>query len=758
MIKRVKIQIQGAVQGVGFRPFVYRLATGLGLKGWVINSSEGVFIESEGFEEQLNIFLDKLKIDKPKNSVIQSFEYKFLEPCNFENFEIRISNNNGAQTALVLPDIATCDDCAKEIFDPTNRRYLYPFTNCTNCGPRFTIIKALPYDRANTTMAEFIMCDDCMAEYTDPLNRRFHAEPIACPKCGPQVTLWNALGETIAEKNDAVLKCAELIKQGYIIALKGIGGFQLLADAGNSEAIKKLRIRKHRSEKPFALMFPDLDSIKEICEVSSKEEILLKSVEAPIVLLKRKKSGNKIRISNETAVNNPYLGVMLPYSPLHHILMSYLKTPVVATSGNISEEPICTSENIALDKLKGIADYFLVHNRKILRHVDDSIVRIAAGNDFIIRRARGYAPFPVEMEGQNKPVLAVGAHLKNTIAISKGKNVFISQHIGDLENTEAINAFENVIEDFKSFYRVQPQKVIADMHPDYISTKYADKNFAETVHHVQHHYAHVLSCMAENNIEGEVLGISWDGTGYGKDGTIWGSEFLVSQGAEFKRVGHIKPFKIPGGEKAIEHVWRLGLSLLYELYGETVLKMKDLSIINEHCETDLKLILQMIDKNINSPLTTSMGRLFDGVAAIMGIKRSANYEAQAAMELEFAADDYQTNDYFDYDVQCLDGINIIDWKKTIEKVLEGLKNGVDKKIISAKFHNTLAECVVNIAELVNIERVVLTGGCFLNKYLLERTIKRLEEEKFKVYWHKKVPSGDGGISLGQIKYSTYLKN
>ena len=679
MIKRVKIQIQGAVQGVGFRPFVYRLATDLGLKGWVINSSEGVFIDSEGYEEKLNIFLEKLKIDKPRNSVIQSFEYNFLVPCHFENFEIRTSNNNGAKTAVVLPDIATCDDCLEEIFDPQDRRYLYPFTNCTNCGPRFSIIKSLPYDRVNTSMSEFIMCDDCMAEYTNPMNRRFHAEPIACPKCGPQVSLWNTNCDVIAEKNEALLKCAELIKQSYIIALKGIGGFQLLADAGNDEAIKKLRVRKHRSEKPFALMFPDIESIKEVCEVSPKEEDLLKSVEAPIVLLKKKKSDNKINISKEVADKNPSLGVMLPYSPLHHILLSYLKIPVIATSGNISEEPICIDENIAFEKLKGIADYFLVHNRKILRHVDDSITRIAAGSDCIIRRARGYAPFPIQIENQNIPLLAVGAHLKNTVAISKGKNVFISQHIGDLENTEAINAFENVIEDFKSFYQVQPQKIIADMHPDYISTKYAKNNFTENVHFVQHHYAHVLSCMAENNIEGEVLGVSWDGTGYGTDGTIWGSEFLVSKGTEFNRVGHIKPFKIPGGEKAIEQVWRLGLSLLYELYGEKALKMKDLPIISEHNEKDLRLILQMINKNINSPLTTSMGRLFDGVAAIMGIKSKANYEAQAAMELEFAADDYNTNDYFDYDVQCIDGINVIDWKKTIEQILEALKNGVDKK-------------------------------------------------------------------------------
>jgi len=751
--KRVKITIKGAVQGVGFRPFVFRLATELNLKGWINNSTQGVFIDAEGDENNVISFIERLRSDKPAISRIQSFEHTFTDVNGFEEFEIVESKSSGTKTALVLPDIATCPDCLEEIFNPANRRHLYPFTNCTNCGPRFSIIKALPYDRKNTTMADFEMCDDCKAEYTNPVDRRFHAEPTACPKCGPQVSLWDEAGAAITERNDAILKTAELIKQGKIVALKGIGGFQLLVDANNDNAVRELRTRKHRSEKPFALMFPDLESVKKVCEVSEKEEALLNSIEAPIVLLKRKTLSDK-SISDGIASGNPYLGVMLPYSPLHHILMSYLKIPIVATSGNISDEPICIDEQTALKKLNGIADYYLVHNRKILRHVDDSIVRIAAGSEYIIRRARGYAPMPIQIAGANDSVLAAGAHLKNTIAINKGNNVFISQHIGDLENEEAVNAFERVIDDLESFYEIEPKTVVCDLHPDYISTKYA-KGLGNKVYQVQHHYAHVLSCMAENEIDGSVLGVSWDGTGYGTDGTIWGSEFLISKGAEFKRFAHLKPFVLPGGEKAIEQVWRLGFALLYRVYGNKAIEMNDIPLINKHKPVDLNLIKQLIDKGINSPVTTSMGRLFDAVAAIIGIKMDANFEAQAAMELEFAANDISANELYEYDIVKEDESYIIDWKKIVEGVILDLRSGISIGIISAKFHNTLAEIIIDIAKLAGEEKVVLTGGCFLNKYLLERSIYRLKEEKFKVFWHTKVPAGDGGISLGQIKYSTY---
>ncbi|HJY62864.1 MAG TPA: carbamoyltransferase HypF, partial [Ignavibacteria bacterium] len=630
MKTRAKITIHGVVQGVGFRPFVYRLANDLGIKGWIINSVQGVFIDAEGSNGSLEKFICRLKTDKPKNSFIQSFEHTFLDPSGgFDKFEIRKSKTSGTKTALVLPDIATCDDCISEIFDPSNRRYLYPFTNCTNCGPRFTIINSLPYDRKNTAMAEFEMCPECYAEYINPSDRRFHAEPIACPECGPQVELLDETGYPVSSKHLAIINAAELIKKGKIIALKGIGGYQLIADARNSKVIIALRTRKRRNEKPFALMFPDINSVKAECEVNTAEENLLCSAENPIVLLRRKRD-YKSAVAEEAAINNPYLGIMLPYSPLHHILMHELNIPVIATSGNLSEEPICIDEKTAFEKLSGIADFFLIHNRKILRHVDDSIARVIAGREMLIRRARGYAPLPVQIDGLNKPVLAAGAHLKNTIAINNGSNVFISQHIGDLENIEAINAYGNVISDMEKFYEIKPEIVVADLHPDYISTKYSFK-VNNKPEQVQHHYAHVLSCMAENNLDGEVLGVSWDGTGYGTDGTIWGSEFLVSKGRDFVRAAHLKPFRLPGGEIAIHEIWRIGFALLYEVYGEDSFKYLT---IGKH---KLNIIRQMIDKNINSPVTTSMGRLFDGIASILNIRQYINFEAQGAMELEFEA-------------------------------------------------------------------------------------------------------------------------
>jgi hydrogenase maturation protein HypF len=745
----------GAVQGVGFRPFVYRLANELNLKGWVVNSAQGVFIDAEGDENSLNGFIGRIETDKPKNSFFQSSEHSFLDPFGYTEFEIRESKESGAKTAIVLPDIATCEDCLNEIFDPLNRRYLYPFTNCTNCGPRFSIIKSLPYDRKNTTMAEFEMCGKCRAEYSNPLDRRFHAEPTACPDCGPQVSLLNNKGETLFMKHEAILKTSELLKQGKIIALKGVGGFQLLADAGNEEAVKLLRKRKRRSEKPFALMFVDINSVKNECEVSAPEERLLKSTEAPIVLLKRKKDINS-QITGEVSINNPYFGIMLPYSPLHHILMQELNIPVVATSGNISEEPICIDETEALENLNGIADYYLIHNRKIMRHVDDSIARITAGRESITRRARGYAPLPIQIDGAAVSSLAVGAHLKNTIAVNKNNNVFISQHIGDLENVESSQAFQNVIKDLQNFYEIKPARVICDMHPEYISTKYAEELNIDAFP-LQHHFAHVLSCIAENEITGSVLGVSWDGTGYGTDGTIWGSEFLIVNESNFKRIAHLKPFRLAGGEKAITEIRRIGFALLYEVFGEKVFELTNLPVFKDCNFNDLKLFKQMIDKGINSPVTTSMGRLFDGIASIIGLRQEVNFEAQAAMELEFATDDLNLNDYFDFDIEKTEGVYLIKWNKLVEEILADFKSSVSKNIIALKFHNTLSEIIVNIAKLAGEEKVILTGGCFQNKYLLEKTINRLTEESFKVYWHQRVPANDGGISLGQIKYSTYLK-
>ena len=754
MIQKVKIIIRGVVQGVGFRPFIYRLAKELGINGWIINSSQGVFIEAEHTRLTLEKFIQKIETERPKNSYIQSYEHTWLDAEGFKDFEIRESNESGSKTALVLPDISTCNDCLEEIFDPGNRRYLYPFTNCTNCGPRYTIIADLPYDRCNTTMGEFEMCPDCRAEYSDPLNRRFHAEPTACPVCGPQVSLCDTDKKIISEKNSAIQDVVKYLKAGKIIALKGIGGYQLICDAGNNETVKRLRLRKKRNEKPFALMMTGMDQVKCECDVNEQEERLLLSVESPIVLLKKKKNINS-SVSDECAKGNPFLGIMLPYSPLHHILMKEFGSAIVATSGNISEEPICTNDDDAFDKLGSIADYFLIHNRKILRYVDDSIVRYAGGNNVMLRRARGYAPLPVVMNNISVTTLAAGAHLKNTIALNKGSNVFISQHIGDLENVESINAFKEVISDIESFYELKPERVICDLHPDYISTRFSE-SLDIPVYKVQHHYAHVLSCMAENELDGsDLLGVSWDGTGYGTDCTIWGGEFIIPNGLDFKRAGYLKTFMLPGGEQAIHDVWKIGFSLLYDVFGEKVFSLSGIPFTQSK---EARIIRQMLDKEVNSPVTSSIGRLFDGISAIIGLKDKANFEAQAAMELEFATDDVKTNEYFRFSIDELtDGSLIFNWHDIVKGIVVDLGNKVSAGIISAKFHNSLTEAIVMVSKKVNLNKIILTGGCFLNKYLLEKTISRLSEEGFKVYTQQRVPPGDGGISLGQMKYSTYIK-
>lgn len=769
--QRLKVTVRGAVQGVGFRPFVYRLALELGLTGWVFNSSQGVFIEAEGRKPALDQLLLRLQAEKPPRSYIQSLEFSFLDAIGFESFEIRESSNTGAKTTLVLPDIAVCPDCLRDIFDPTNRRYLYPFTNCTNCGPRFSIIKSLPYDRAHTSMKHFTMCPECQHEYEDPLDRRFHAQPNACPVCGPSLTLWDNKGNVSSTTHNALLGAVLLLCEGKIVAVKGLGGFHLMVDARNDEAVKRLRQRKLREEKPFALMYPSLAMVKEHCEVSEFEERLLLSPESPIVLLKRLVVNPKSHIPHLTseiapsvAPHNPYLGIMLPYTPLHHILMRDVGSPVVATSGNLSDEPICTNELDALKRLSTIADAFLVHNRPIVRHVDDSIVRVMLGRELVLRRARGYAPLPITLGASHEsPVLAVGAHLKNTVAMTAGENVFMSQHIGDLETAESLTAFHAVINDFQKLYEVQPHDIVCDMHPDYLSTK-AAKGFGSNITEIQHHYAHVASCMAENQLEGEVLGVSWDGTGYGLDGTVWGGEFLLTTPQSFERVAALRSFRLPGGEKAIKEPRRVALGLLYELFGADLFARHDIASLQAFSTVDLNIIRQMLAKDINSPLTSSAGRLFDAVASLIGLRQKINFEGQAAMEMEFLAASNTTEE--SYECQISKGklrkdqkpLMEVDWTPMIEEILADLQSGIAQGIISTKFHNALTDSIVRVAMIIGKQRIVLSGGCFQNTYLTERTIVRLEQEGFRPYWHQRVPPNDGGISLGQIYALVRLKS
>jgi hydrogenase maturation protein HypF len=876
---RLKLTVRGAVQGVGFRPFVFRLATELGLAGWVNNSPQGVFIEVEGPRAELEKFLLRLETEKPQRSFIQSLEASWLDPAGYTAFEIRPSEIGGSKTALVLPDIATCPDCLREIFDPKNRRHRYPFTNCTNCGPRFSIIESLPYDRANTSMKAFTMCPECRDEYDEPHSRRFHAQPNACPVCGPQLELWQSRTgfqpvsnlkdgdrlEACPTNNDALLAAAHAIREGKIVAVKGLGGFHLMADARNDDAVRRLRERKQREEKPFALMFPSLENVKAECEVSPLEERLLRSPEAPIILLRKLvrphpghlpqerenhppipresttgnnstnveyiethqccslSPGERVRarasvepnhslVAPSIAPNNPYLGVMLPYTPLHHLLMAEIGFPVIATSGNLSDEPICTDEREALERLGGIADVFLVHNRPIVRHVDDSIVRVMLDRELVLRRARGYAPLPIQIntplpscghplparrgEGRGEgSVLAVGAHLKNAVALSVGNQVFISQHIGDLETEQAYTAFRRVIADFEKLYDARPQIIAADLHPDYLSTKFAlerrpparheSKNAgdqhavpeagAPVVMQVQHHIAHVLSCMAENEVASPALGVSWDGTGYGTDGTIWGGEFFLVTDESIERIAHLRPFRLPGGDKAVKEPRRTALGLLYEMSGESIFSGQNVrregapnrtrgacAPLAAFSPAELATLKTMLAKKLNSPVTTSMGRLFDAVASLINLRQQIRFEGQAAMELEFALDGVETDETYELPIENAEGgskdssrithhaSRILDWSPMIEAILADIEKGASVGIISAKFHNALAESIVAVAKRAGQERVVLSGGCFQNRYLTERAVRRLQAEGFRPYWHQRVPPNDGGIALGQV--------
>ncbi len=754
MSARVHIAIRGAVQGVGFRPFIYRLAREMRMGGWVLNSPGGVFIEAEGDREALDTFILRIGAEKPPLASIQSMECTFLDPCGPSTFEILTSTASGETGALVMPDIATCPECLAEIADPADRRYMYPFTNCTNCGPRFTIIESLPYDRPNTSMKAFPMCDDCAREYGDPSNRRFHAQPIACPSCGPRLELWDEKGDPLTRDHDALLRAARMIREGRIVALKGIGGFQLVVDAGNDGAVNRLRARKHREEKPFALMARDIATVRGLCEVSVLEERVLISPESPIVLLRKKGGASQhalTRRGSPVAPGNPFLGIMLPSSPLHHILLGELDFPIVATSGNLTDEPICIDAPEAVRKLGGIADAFLVHDRPIVRHADDSIVRVMLGRELVTRRARGFSPLPVRLGFRAPEMLAVGAQLKNTVAVSRGENVFISQHIGDLETKESLDAFHRGVSDMLSMFAVTPVCVVSDLHPDYLSTGFAHSSGFPLVA-VQHHHAHVASCMAENGLRGRVLGISWDGTGYGTDGTIWGGEFLLTDGASFERVAAFRRFPLPGGEKAIREPRRQALGLLYETLGPDIFKRGDLPPLRSFTRRELTALRTMLVRGVNAPYTTSAGRLFDAVASITGLQQVSSYEGQAAMTLEFALGGEKEGEYpFDLTESALPGSRLtVDWSPMVTALLKDIERGAGAPVVAAKFHNGLAEAAVEVARRSGEKRIVLSGGCFQNRYLTERVVRRLGEEGFRPYWHQRVPPNDGGIALGQI--------
>jgi hydrogenase maturation protein HypF len=759
-LKRVRLSLQGLLQGIGFRPFVYQLAHEIGLTGWVQNSPQGVAIEVEGDCEALEEFLQRLQKESPPDTVFQHAKSVYLEPSGYEDFRIKDSENSGDQTTIISPDIATCANCLQEIFDPSNRRYLYPFTNCTHCGPRFSIIESLPYDRQHTSMKRFQMCVACQHEYDNPKDRRFHAQPNACPDCGPQMELRDSVGSSI--KLDVNGKAVDALMGGAILAVKGLGGFHLMANACDEQAVQRLRNRKHREEKPFALMFPNLESVEKACVLSDLEKQMLVSPEAPIVLLKRK-SDEDSGVSGAVAPLNPYLGVMLPSTPLHHILMDRLGTPMVATSGNIANETICTDEDEAVTRLRGIADFFLVHNRPIVRHADDSIVREILGSEQMLRRARGYAPLPTTVKEKMVPMVAVGGYLKNTVAVSKEHNIIVSQHIGDLESTQTALAFEETLESLTKLYGIDKSPIVCDSHPDYPSTQWAEKNQSITIP-IQHHVAHVFSCMAEHDLEGPLLGIAWDGSGYGLDGTVWGGEFFHVTSESIHRVACWRPFPLPGGESAVNEPRRSALGFLYEILGETVFDQPEL--VKSFSSKEIPVLKTMLENKVNCPRTSSCGRLFDAVASIAGIRQTNSFESQSAMEIEFLAQEnitdscYQINiieDGFEKPNLIENGtdynLNLqyqLDEAPLVHELLCDISEEHNPNIIATKFHNTLVKSIVSVAKRVGENRVVLSGGCFQNKYLIEKTVNQLRREGFQPYWHQRIPSNDGGLALGQI--------
>jgi hydrogenase maturation protein HypF len=749
-MRNLRVHITGIVQGVGFRPFVYSLAARFDLKGWVRNTSAGVDIEVDGEQDILDAFVKALQDEAPSLSHIDELTASFGPANGFRSFDILHSEAIASAFQPISPDVSICDDCLRELFDPSDRRYLYPFINCTNCGPRFTIIQDIPYDRPKTTMAPFPMCPDCEREYTDPSNRRFHAQPVACPVCGPKVWLEFTYAIPQLSDNDAIIRTRTLLADGKIVAIKGLGGFHLACDATNAEAVSELRRRKLRVDKPFALMMPNLGTIEQHCYVSEAESKLLRSAARPIVLLKRRDSSSIVK---EVAPGQDIIGVMLPYTPLHYLLFEKkqdFSEALVMTSGNLSEEPIATDNNEARERLASLADAFLMHNRDIHIRCDDSVVRVFEEEIYPIRRSRGYAPFPVKLPWGVPPLLATGSELKNTFCITNKNYAFLSHHIGDMENYETLQSFEQGVEHFERLFRVQPEAIAYDLHPNYLATQYA----LQRAEHenlpaigVQHHHAHIAACMAEHGLDGSspIIGLAFDGTGYGEDGAIWGGEFFVADYKSYQRPFHLAYFPLPGGDAAIKQPARTALALLWSLGLEWD---EHLAPVNEFSTQDRNLLRAQLEKKINSPMTSSMGRLFDATAALSGVRQRVNYEGQAAIEFESLADQAETESYPFALEQAQVGV-----RGVFESLVKDVLANVSISRISAKFHHGLANgifvAVNQISRDTGIRAVMLSGGVWQNMTLLRRTLSLLRADGYQVYLHHQVPTNDGGLSLGQ---------
>jgi hydrogenase maturation protein HypF len=743
-----RLEINGIVQGVGFRPFIYQLANQHGLNGEVANTATGVTLVLEGPPNRIQQFIDDLPRRKPPLAHIVEVTEKQQPVAGFTSFSIVKSRGNATRATLISPDVMVCDDCLAEMRDPDDRRFGYPFINCTNCGPRYTIIDDIPYDRPKTSMRHFTMCDQCQTEYDDPGDRRFHAQPNACPLCGPRVTLCDATGAPI-QTPDPIAATIQRLQAGRIVAVKGLGGFHLAVDAVNNDAVVRLRRRKHREEKPLALMCADMRRIRAIAKVNDAAEQLLVSIQRPIVLLE-KKAGTPI--AEAVAPRNRYFGIMLPYTPLHHLLLDAGFTALVMTSANLSEEPIAIDNAEAFERLADIADDFLIHNRDIYLRSDDSIVRHSAGHMRPIRRSRGYVPVPVFLKNELPSVLACGAELKSTVCLTRGRQAFVSQHIGDLENRATDDFFRLTINHLKRILDIAPQVVACDLHPDYLSTRFARELTDIPVVEVQHHHAHIAACMAENHVDGPVIGLAFDGTGLGIDGTIWGGEVLMADYRRFTRLAHLQPVPMPGSAAAIREPWRMAMAHLRAAFANQPLPA-DLPLYGFSDEQGIQVVTQMMEKSINSPLTSSLGRLFDAVAAIAGLRGRVAFEGQAAMELEMVADDTESGRYdFAYEKQA-DGPLIISCAPIIREIVADARAGRSSAVVSARFHNTLVALFDDLCRQLRsetgIDRVALSGGVFQNDRLLTGLAGALGKSGFEVLTHGQVPANDGGISLGQ---------
>ncbi len=751
---RLAITVRGVVQGVGFRPFVYNAASACRLSGWVQNTAELVHIEVQGSQPDLDAFCEKLRRHPPRQAHIDALEISQI-PCqdnDTSSFEIRSSTGHAAPRPTIPADLATCDECLQEIRTPAQRRFRYPFTNCTNCGPRWSIIERIPYDRPRTSMRRFQMCPACTAEYQDPADRRFHAQPIACPDCGPTLEFFDGPRHHRSRADEALHAAAAAVRDGRILALKGLGGFQLIVDATNPDAVSRLRQRKRRPDKPLALMISTLDEVRRRCQLAEAEADALCSHQAPILLLRRRTdrhgSGDVV---DQVAPGNPYLGVMLPYTPLHHLLIDELRRPIVCTSGNLSEEPMAIATDDAFARLGAIADAWLIHDRPIVRPVDDSVARLTPAGLQVQRRARGFAPLPIELGHDGPAILAVGGHLKNTVGLAVGTQAVLSSHVGDLDNVLSVDVHRQAVDDLLAFFQVAPNVIVCDLHPDYASTQCAERwagQWQVPLLRVQHHHAHVAACMAEHRLQGPVLGLAWDGTGHGTDGTVWGGEVLQCSGGEFRRIAHLRTFALPGGDRAVRQPRRSALGVLYEILGDDAKSAIESLSPPWYGPGQLDALGQLLKRHVQCPRTSSMGRLFDAVAALCGMPLEISFEGQSAMAIEFAADPDEDRCY----PLPLSGQMpaIADWEPLVRAVLADRRQGVPVAQISARFHNSLTQFAIAAARLGGSHQVVLTGGCFQNALLAQRVQGRLAEAGFEVFTHLQVPPGDGGIALGQL--------